>query len=139
MPKIVADRFQERQLRLVHRAVGLGDEEQAVDDVGERFPVVGVKGGDAGGVGVVAGDVALGEIEEARDVALLARRHAEDVAEGSDFGGRDHAVGLRHLGGERDQRDRERDLTARRSEMRRRAIPVFASSEPSAPTPLSAA
>ena len=43
--------------------------EEAVEHVGEAFPVVGVERGDARGVGVVAGDVALGEIEQPGDVA----------------------------------------------------------------------
>ena len=71
---------------------------------------IGEQRRDLAGVGLEARGVALGEIEEALDVALLARRHVEERAECVDLVARHLAVDLGHLCAERDHADREPDL-----------------------------
>ena len=56
------------------------------------------------GIGLVAGRVLAGEIEDAPHIGLFRRRHAEDADERFDLVVGDDAVGLRHLGAERDDR-----------------------------------
>ena len=96
----------------MHRAVGLGDVEQAVEDVLQHLRVVGEEPRHVARIGLEAGDVALGEVVDAADVPLLAGRDGEDAAEGVDLRPRHDAVGLGHLGGERDHGDGEGGLAA---------------------------
>ena len=128
-PKISATRGEIGKLALVHRSVGLGDVEQAVEDVLQHGGIVGEQARDVARVGLEAGDVVLGEIVDAADVLLLAGRDGEDAAERVDLRARHHAVGFRHLGGERDHGDGEGRLAAhlavgqageRRAQARRR-------------------
>jgi hypothetical protein len=100
------------ELALMHGAIGLGDIEQAIQDVLQHGPVVGQKPGHVARIDLEAGGVPFGEVVDAIDVPLLAGRNREDAAEGVDFGASDHAVGLGHLGGERDHGDGEGRLPA---------------------------
>ncbi len=87
------------KLALVHRAIGAGNVEEAVENRFEHLPIAFEEPGHVARIGVEAGDVALGEVVDAADVALLALRDREDAAEGVDLRARHDAVGLRHLGG----------------------------------------
>jgi hypothetical protein len=51
------------ELRLVHGAVGAGNREKPVDDVGQPADIVAVDAGNLRGIGFEPGDVTLGEIE----------------------------------------------------------------------------
>ena len=96
-----ADGGEELLLALVVVAVGERDVEQALEDVGEHLRPVAEHAGDAGGVGLEAGDVLAGEVEDAGGGGLVLGGDAEDLAEGGDLGDVHQAVGLGHLGAER--------------------------------------
>ncbi len=91
----------------MHGAVGAGDVEETVEHRFEHRRIVGEEAADVARIGLEAGDVALGEVVDAADIPLLALRDRKEPAEGVDLGAGDDAVGLRHLGGERDHGDRE--------------------------------
>ena len=112
----VGDTLQKFVLAGMQNAVGRRDLEQAVENVFQHRGIARKDTRDLSGIALVTGCVAAGEIEEAPHMRLLVRRHAEDAIEGFDFFVTHHAVGLRHLGGERDHRDGEGDagLAARR-------------------------
>ncbi len=115
MRKICGDAVQEAAFALMQQAVGLGDVEQPVEDVLQHRAVRLARAAQAGhalGIGLEAGDVLLGEIVEPRDVAPLGSGDLEDLLEGADLVLRDDAVGLGHLGRQRDHRDREGDAPA---------------------------
>ena len=76
--------------------------EQAFEHVLEQLAVALEHGGELLGISLVAGHVLLGEIEHAGDVLHLAFRHLEHFLEGVDLVHGDDAVGLGHLGAERD-------------------------------------
>ena len=97
----------------MHRAVGLGDFEEAVEQILEHGRFVRQKARHVARVGFKAGNVAFGEIIDAGDIPLFARRNGEDAGEGVDLGAGHDAVGLRHLGGEGDHADGESRLAAR--------------------------
>ena len=80
-PKMLRDLGEIGGLSDVDRPVGLGDAEQPLDYVLEDFRRIGKQGSELAGVGLEARDVALGQIEEALDVAFLARRHLEEITE----------------------------------------------------------
>jgi hypothetical protein len=67
-------------------------------------------GGELLGIGLVAGHVLLGEIEDAGCVLHLRGRHLVRLFEGVDLVYSDDAVGLGHLGAKRDHADGERHL-----------------------------
>ena len=69
---------------------------------------------DLARIGFEARGVALGEVEEALHVLLLARRHLEERAEGLDLAACHVAVDPGHLGAERDHTDGEGDLAQAR-------------------------
>ncbi len=96
------DAPEEIQLALMHHAVGLGDVEQPVDDVFEHLRALGEEARDLARIGLEAGDVLFREVEQPRDIALLALRNLEELLEGADLVARHHAVRLRHLGGKGD-------------------------------------
>ena len=99
----------------MQRVVGLGDVEQALEHVLEQLAVALEHGGELLGIGLVAGHVLLGEIEHAGDVLHLAVGHLEHFLEGVDLVHGDDAVGLGHLGAERDHADGEGHLVLRRA------------------------
>ncbi len=105
----VRDALEERGLARMEDAVGLGDLEQPVEDVFQQRGIAGEHLGDLAGIGLVAGGVLLRQAEDAVDAGLLAWRDAEQTMEGLDLVVGHRAVGLRHLGGERDHRDGEDD------------------------------
>ena len=102
------------ELGLVHHAVGRGDVEQAVEHMLQRLGRIGEKARDLAGIGVVAGHVLLGEVEHPGHLLFVPGRDFDRRAEGALFGGRHGAVGNRHLGGQRNQRQRKRSVTAAR-------------------------
>ncbi len=109
------DGAKEPFLALVVAAVGEGDVEQALEDVLEHRGAVAEHRRDAGGVGVEAGDVLAGEVEDAGGGGLVLAGDLEDPAEGRDLGGADEAVGLGHLGAEADDGDGEGDAALGRA------------------------
>ena len=106
-PKIVGDVEQELALARVHRAVGLGDVEQGVDHLLLHLGGVGEDVGELAGIGVVAGDRPLGEVEHPAHIGHLLVGHLEHLVERLDFERRHHAVGLGHLGRQRHHADGE--------------------------------
>ncbi|MCR6673886.1 MAG: hypothetical protein NVV79_21795 [Devosia ginsengisoli] len=103
----VADRFEVVELGLMHQAVGRGDIEQTVEHMLERIGTVVEEARDLAGIGVVAGDILLGQVEHADHLLFMAMGDFHRGAEGALLGGGHRAVGHRHLGGERDQRQGE--------------------------------
>jgi hypothetical protein len=103
------------ELALVHGAVGLGDEEEAVEHVLEHVRTVREHPGELAGIELEAGGAALGEVEEARELARVPLGHGAERAKGRDFGFGHDAVGPGHLGRERHQAGREGRLLARRA------------------------
>ena len=89
--------------------------EQAFEHVLEQLAVALEHGGELFGISLVAGHVLLGEIEHAGDVLHLAVRHLEHFLEGVDLVHGDDAVGLGHLGAERDDADGEGHLVLGRA------------------------
>ena len=111
-PEDAGDLGEIGELALVHGAVGAGDVEEPVEHALQHHRIVGEEARDVARIGVETGHVLLGEVVDARDVPILARRDRKDAAEGVDLRARHDAVGLRHLGGERDDADREGSLAA---------------------------
>ena len=64
------------------------------------------------GIGLEAGDVLLGEIVKPRDVLPFGSRNFEYLLEGAHLIMRDDAVGLGHLGRQRDHRDGKSNAAA---------------------------
>ena len=108
-PKISPTAAQEAFLALVVAAVGERDVEEPLEDVLEHLRLVPEHPGDAARIGVEAGDVLAGEVEDAGGGGLVLGRDAEHLAERGDLGDAHQAVGLGHLGAEADDRDREGD------------------------------
>ncbi len=106
-PKMSATALQIGGFARMEDAVRLGDLEQAVEDVLQQRGIAGEHLGDLAGIGLEAGGVLLRQSENAVDARLLRRCDAEQAVEGLDLVVGDRAVGLRHLGGERDHRDGE--------------------------------
>ena len=96
--------------RRIDVAVGPRDIEQTFEQLLEDLGRIGEQRRDLSGIGLEARRVALGEVEEAFDVALLARRHAEEAAEGFDLFFLHLAIDAGHLGAERDHADGEGHL-----------------------------
>ena len=109
-------------LGLMHRAVGGGDQEQAVEHVLQQGRLVVEMLRELRGIGLEAGAGLLGEIEQPFDLGLLAGRNLDDPPEGGDLVTRHHTIGARHLGGERDEPGGEDDLLRRRAEGRAFAV-----------------
>lgn len=87
--------------------VGQRDLEEAVEHVLQEDRVGLEDPGDAAGIGVEAGDILPREVEDPGRRRLVAGRQAEDLAEDAHLLGPDLAIGLCHLGPERNDRDRE--------------------------------
>src|SRR3990170_5301047 len=94
----------------MQRLVGVGDVEQTVEHVLQQLAVAIEYDNELLGIGLVAGDVPLGEIEDAGGVLHLRVGHLERLLEGEDFVPGDDAVGPGHLGAKRDHADGERYL-----------------------------
>ncbi|MNT25237.1 hypothetical protein D3C72_1607470 [compost metagenome] len=103
----VADRLEVVELGLMHHAVGGGDVEQAVEHMFQRIGTVVEEARDLAGIGVVAGHILLGQVEDPNDLLFMAMRHFHRGAESALFGGSHGAIGHGHLGGQRDQRQGE--------------------------------
>jgi hypothetical protein len=99
--------FKVSQLPIMHGSVRLGDMKQAVQNILQLCRIVCKYTAHIAGVGVEACDIAFRQIVDAADIPLLAGRHGENLAERVHLRARDHAVGLRHLGAQRDHRDRK--------------------------------
>ncbi len=78
----VADALEILELGFVDHAVGRRDVEQAVEDMLECLRLAGEEPADLPGIGLVAGDVLLREIEEAVDLLLDGRRNLDGALEG---------------------------------------------------------
>ena len=112
----MGDARQEGHFHVVDQPVRLGDMEQPVDDILEDRAVLLATDAQRChllGIGLVAGNVLARQIVEPGDVLRLVFRKLEDVAESVHLRRRHDAVGLRHLGRERDHRHGESDLTPR--------------------------
>ena len=96
-------------LVFVNHAIRLGDVKQHVEDIDPDFHVVGKQARKPCRIDLEAGDILLGEVEEARHIALLAARNLEHIEKGDFLVARHHAVRLGHLCRERDHRDGEGD------------------------------
>ena len=107
------DGLEELVLLGMQHAVGSRHVHEALEHVLQKLAVVLEQGRDLAGVGLVAGHVLLGQIEHVLDVGGLLGRKAEDLGEGVVLQRRDHAVGLGHLGAERDDGDREGNVFLR--------------------------
>jgi hypothetical protein len=103
------------ELRRRDRTVRLGDVEQPIEQLLQHRRAAPEHAGDLPGVGLEPVGVGARPVEQAADVALLVRRHAEGLLEGVDLVAADHAVGLGHLGAEHDDGDGEGDLLGGRA------------------------
>ena len=99
----------------MQHVVGLGDVEQAFEHVLEQLAVALEHDRELLGISLVAGHILLGEVEDTSDVLHLAFRHLEHFLEGVDLVHGDDAVGLRHLGAERDHANGEGHLVLGRA------------------------
>ena len=111
----LGDAVQELAFALMHHAVGLGDVEQAVENV-LQHRAVGMAGAahlrHALGIDFETGHVLLGQVEQPRHIVRLLGRHLEYFLERAHFVLGDDAVGLGHLGRQRDHRHRKGDAAA---------------------------
>ena len=94
-------------------AIGEGDVKKTAEKVFEHHPIIRKQPADLSSVALEPGGALPGKIEDEPDMLLFSRRHLKDLAEGSDLVAGDRAIGLGHLGAERDHGDRERDAAAR--------------------------
>ena len=94
-------------------AIGEGDVKKAAEKVLEDRPIIGKQPADLSSVALEPGGALPGKVEDEPDMLLFARRHLKHLAKGGDFVAGHGAVGLGHLGAERNHRDRERDAAAR--------------------------
>ena len=101
------------QFVLMDFAIGLGDMEQAVQQLFENGRVAGEHARDLPGIGFVSGGGFAGLIEHPGNVLGFLGGHLEDPAEGTDFIGRHHAIGLGEFRAQRDDRNGKADLPGR--------------------------
>ena len=94
-------------------AIGEGDVKKTAEKVLEDRPIIRKQPPDLSSVALEPGGALPGKIEDEPDVLLFARRHLKDLAEGGDLVAGHRAVGLGHLGAERNHGDRERDAATR--------------------------
>ena len=97
-------------------AVGERDVEQSFEHILQEPAVLPQEIRKLPGIGFVAGDIVLGGIEDARHASHLARGHIEHLLECLHLVACDHAVGLGHLGAERNHADGEGELMLRREQ-----------------------
>lgn len=100
----------------MQNAVGRGDVGHGIEHVAANVRLLLQQRRDLLGVGFVAGDIALGEVEHAAHRIALIGRHLEPALERVRLGRHSDTIGLGHLGGESDQRNGEgRTLAAGRT------------------------
>jgi hypothetical protein len=103
----IGDEF---ELLVVNHPVRLGDVEQAVEHILEHGAIGLARAAHARHplcIGLVAGDILLGEIVKPRHIAGLGLRDREYLLEGAHLFGRHDAVGLGHLRRQRDHSHRK--------------------------------
>jgi len=105
---------QEGILMRVIVAIGHGDVEKPLHQVDQDRIAGPEHAGDAARVKVIARHILPGEIEDPAGLRRVLGRDGEDLAEGGDLVAGDAAVGLGHLGAQRDHRDGEGDRAFRR-------------------------
>src|SRR3546814_18993074 len=84
-PEDLRDPRKKSQFLLMHQPVGLGDMEQAVDDVFEHRAILAAIAAEIGelrGIGLVAGNVLPRQIVEAGGIARLLGRKIEALPDG---------------------------------------------------------
>ncbi len=86
---------------------------KTAEKVFEHHPIIGKQPADLSSIALEPGGAPPGKIEDEPDMLLFARRHLKDLAKGRDLVAGHRAVGLGHLGAERNHGDRERDAAAR--------------------------
>src|SRR6516165_10997593 len=97
----------------VKHTVSHGDVEQTLEHVLQEFVVALQQRCKLIGISLVAHDILLGEIKDARHILHFAFGHLKHFLEGDDFVARDNAVGLGHLGAKGDYTDGEGYLMLR--------------------------
>ncbi len=109
-------------------AVGHGDMEKALEQIGQHAVILVEHSPDPPGVKLEPRHILTREIEDPRGIGLFLRRDPEDVAEGGNLVAGDLAVGLGHFRAQCDHRDGEGDGTFRRLpaafEQRRKPLAV---------------
>src|SRR6266404_6957541 len=86
--------------------------EQAAEQVLEHGSIGREQTADLAGIALEPGSALAGEVKHQPDMLLFARRNLKNLAKSRDFIAGDDAVGPRHLGAERDHRDRKGDVPA---------------------------
>ena len=79
----------------------------------EHCPIVREQTADLAGIALKPRGALAGEIEDQPHVIFFARWDLKDLTKGGDLVAGNCTVGLRHLGAERDYRNREGDTAAR--------------------------
>src|SRR5690606_20153370 len=98
------------ELLWMHMAIGLGDVEERIDHVFKDSRLVLIDTRHLPRISLEASHVLLRDLVNPLNIAGLAGRDFKYLLKGADFGLADFTVSLRHLGGQRDQGDREHDL-----------------------------
>src|SRR6266481_2981756 len=108
-PEMPSDLAQIVILGRADPAVGERYMEQAAKEILEHRSIAREQASDLPGVAVEPGGALAGEIEDEPNMLLFAGGNLEHFAKGGNFVAGDCAVGLCHLGAERDHRNREGD------------------------------
>ena len=94
-------------------AIGEGDVKQTAEKVFEHGSVDCEQAAHLSRIALEPRGAFAGEVEDEPHVIFFSRRHLKNLAKGGDLVAGDRAIGLGHLGAERDHRDRERDAAPR--------------------------
>jgi len=94
-------------------AVREGDMEKPAEQIFEHRPIAREQTADLAGIALKPGCALAGEIKDQPHVIFFAHRDLKNLAKGRDLVPGNRTVGSRHLGAERDHRNRESDAAMR--------------------------
>lgn len=95
----LGDPLQVSELGSMDGTVGGSNNKQAIEYILQLLAIVAIKRSHTSGIDLGSGNVALGQIEDARQVPLVVRRHGKMPPDSIDFNCTDDAVGLGHFRG----------------------------------------
>ena len=103
----VLEEFEFPRMQVV---ISLGNHEETVQQVFKDRRLAAEQRGKLPRIGIEAGDIRLGQVEQLPDIGLFLVRDGKHALEGIDLIARHRPVGLGQLGGKGDHADREGNL-----------------------------